>query len=136
MHILIVDDHVSLQMLLTAFLQELGYVVYAVNNGKEALRYLRQTTVLPNLMLLDVAMPVMTGWEFLCERERDVRLADIPVVMMTALGRFEHRDGVPGIVGYLDKPIDLAALETLLRAYAKPQLRAREVGASRTSATG
>jgi CheY-like chemotaxis protein len=67
MHILIVDDHVTLQTLLTTFLGEAGHDVVTATHGQEALTYLRHSTKLPDLILLDVAMPTMTGWAFLHE---------------------------------------------------------------------
>jgi CheY-like chemotaxis protein len=128
MDILIIDDHKSLHMLLTTFLEDIGYTAVSANHGQEALTYLRHTPKLPDVILLDVAMPIMTGWDFLREQQRDIRLARIPVIMMTALGHFDHADAPAGAIAYLDKPIDLIALEKLIRTYAKPRLLVRAVG--------
>jgi CheY-like chemotaxis protein len=127
MDILVVDDLKSIQQLLNVFLEDAGYSVATAGNGQEALTYLRETTDLPRLILSDVAMPIMTGWDFLREQQRDARLAAIPVVLMTALGCFEHTEAADGAAAYLDKPIDLTALAAILRTYAPPRLRAREV---------
>ncbi|HJZ49739.1 MAG TPA: response regulator [Roseiflexaceae bacterium] len=128
MCILIVDDHLSLLTLLTIFLEDIGYEVVTVRNGREALAWLRHSSALPGLILLDLAMPVMTGGEFLREQQRDSRLAALPVILMTALGRFDYEVTTASVVAHLEKPLELDALATLLHEYAEPQLVARAVG--------
>src|SRR5215217_8230205 len=120
--ILIVDDHLSLQMLLTLIVEGAGYRGVTANNGQDALTYLHASTNLPGLILLDVAMPIMTGWDFLRAQQQDARLATIPVVLMTALDRFDHEEASANVVAYLKKPIDLDALEELVHAQCQPQL--------------
>jgi CheY-like chemotaxis protein len=126
--ILIVDDHLSLQMLLTLIVEGAGYRGATANNGQDALTYLRSSTNLPRLILLDVAMPIMTGWDFLRAQQQDARLATIPVVLMTALSGFDHEEAAANVVAYLKKPIDLDALEALVHAQYQPQLKAKAVG--------
>lgn len=126
--ILIVDDHESLQMLLTAILEGAGYSVVTANNGQDALTYLHTSTDLPGLILLDVAMPIMTGWDCLHALQQDTRLAAIPVVLMTALGRFDHQEAPANVVAYLKKPIELEELEALLRTHYQPRLTTKAVG--------
>ena len=128
MRILVADDHLSLLTLLAAFLEESGYDVVTVRNGREALACLHDGSVLPGLILLDVAMPVMTGWEFLCEQQRDTRLAALPVILMTALGRFDFAAVTASVVACLEKPLDLNTLAALVHQYAEPQLAARAIG--------
>ena len=112
--ILIVDDHLSLQMLLTLIVEGAGYHGVTANNGQDALTYLHTCTNLPGLILLDVAMPIMTGWDFLHAQHQDARLATIPVVLMTALDHFDHEEASANVVASIKKPIDLDALETLV----------------------
>ncbi len=128
MCILIVDDQKSLLLLLTTFLEGAGYAVVTASNGHEALTYLRGTSDLPSLILLDVAMPRMTGWEFLRAQQRDARLDAIPVVVMTALGPIDHQEVEPSVVACLQKPIDLTELEALLIAHDRPQLQTKTIG--------
>lgn len=130
MRILIADDHLSLLTLLTLFLEERGYEVVTARNGREALGWLHNNSVLPGLILLDVAMPVMTGWEFLCEQQRDSRLATLPVILMTALGWFDDAAMTASVVASLEKPLDLDVLARLVYAHAEPHLAARALGAS------
>ena len=127
--ILIVDDHLSLQMLLTLIVEGAGYRGATANNGQDALTYLHASANLPGLILLDVAMPIMTGWDFLRAQQQDARLAAIPVVLMTALSHFDHQEAsVNNVVAYLKKPIDLDALEALVHAQYQPQLKTKAVG--------
>jgi len=117
MCVLIVDDHQSLQMLLATYLQDIGYEAVAAENGADALSYLRRTAELPGLILLDIAMPKMTGWEFLHHQQHDPRLASIPVVLMTALGHVDCPECAPNAIAAINKPMDLAELESLLHTY-------------------
>ena|SRR5215213_3151580 len=126
--ILIVDDHLSLQMLLTLVVEGAGYHGVTANNGQDALTYLHACTNLPGLILLDVAMPIMTGWDFLRIQQQDARLATIPVVLMTALSRFDYQEESANVVAFLKKPIDLDALEILVHAQYQPQLKTKAVG--------
>ena len=98
------------------------------DDGREALSSLGQSADVPKVILLDITMPPMTGWEFVRAVQRDARLAAIPIVIMTALGALEHNEIPAGAVAFLKKPLDLVALEMILRVYAEPRLRLREVG--------
>ena len=128
MDILIVDDNESHRTLLITFLEDVGYTVDTAGDGQEALSSLGQSADVPKVILLDIAMPLMTGWEFVRAVQRDARLAAIPIVIMTALGALEHNEIPAGAVAFLEKPLDLVALEMILRVYAEPRLRLREVG--------
>src|SRR5258708_307681 len=84
MTILIVEDDISICTVITEILQDEGYLVASVENGAEALAYLQQH-IHPQLILLDLNMPVMTGWDFRAQQQCDPRLAEIPVIIMSAL---------------------------------------------------
>jgi CheY-like chemotaxis protein len=72
------------------------------------LDYLRASPQLPRLILLDLQMPVMDGWQFLQERAGDPRMADIPVMVLTAESGVDRRS--LGVAECLAKPVDVAAL--------------------------
>ena len=113
MSILVVDDQEAIREMFAALLEEEGYAVACAANGKDALDYLRQAKELPGLILLDLAMPVMTGHEFLSEQRQDPMLASIPVILMTARGHFEQEGVASYAAHYIHKPTDL---DTLLEA--------------------
>jgi CheY-like chemotaxis protein len=84
MAILIVDDDDDIRASLLQLLQAEGYVALAAANGEEALELLRQPGHQICLVLLDLMMPVMNGWEFLDHVAHDGSLAAIPVAIMSA----------------------------------------------------
>ncbi len=81
--ILVIDDDTDLRETLGELLSEEGYAPRLFENGRKALDFLRNG-VRPRLILLDLMMPEMNGWQFREEQLKDVRLRDIPVVVMTA----------------------------------------------------
>jgi CheY-like chemotaxis protein len=113
MSILVVDDQSAIRDMFRELLEDEGYAVACAANGKNALDYLHQTEELPGLILLDLAMPVMTGYEFLREQRQDATLAAIPVILMTARGHFDQEEVDVHATDYIHKPTDL---DTLLEA--------------------
>lgn len=82
--ILVVDDDDDLRDSLCDALEEQGYKPQRMASAKSALKYLRSAEKLPNLILLDLMMPEMNGWQFRDEQLGDPLLAKIPVVVITA----------------------------------------------------
>ncbi len=112
--VLIVDDDPDLLDVTSFVIQSEGIAVETARNGQEALSVLRAGG-LPGLVLLDLMMPVMNGWEFLAEVAKDPVLDAIPVVVLTAA---EHTQ-VPGAAEVLTKPMDLAALLRVVERYVR-----------------
>jgi CheY-like chemotaxis protein len=81
--LLLVDDDRELRETLMEFLALQGFMVRGASNGSEALQFCRGWNTLPELILLDLVMPVLDGWGFLSERRKDPRLAAIPVVVIS-----------------------------------------------------
>ena len=108
--ILIVDDDVDIRATLADFLEDEGYTVSAVANGREALAYLKEN-LSTSVVLLDLMMPVMDGFKFRVEQKTDPELASIPVVVMTARGPMEP--GAIDVQEIVPKPMKL---QTLLAA--------------------
>jgi CheY-like chemotaxis protein len=102
--ILIVEDSEDVQMLLGRFLENEGYTVVYANNGREALEYLRKSEEVPGVILLDLMMPGMDGYEFRREQELHAPTASIPVVVMTADGNIQSKAMKIGANGFLRKP--------------------------------
>src|SRR5262245_44808115 len=112
--VLIVDDDPDLLDATSFVIENEGIVVETARNGEEALAVLRACR-LPGLVLLDLMMPVMNGWEFLEEVAKDPVLKAIPVVVLTAAERTE----VPGATEVLSKPMDLVALLRVVERYVR-----------------
>jgi CheY-like chemotaxis protein len=102
--VLVVDDEVDIRTAMTEVLEEEGYEVYAAGDGKEGLDRLREKQ--PSVILLDLMMPGMNGWEFRRAQQREPEVSDIPVIVLTAMGR------APSIEAqsFLQKPFDLDTL--------------------------
>ena len=90
-----------------------GFRVETAKNGADALTQLRAGTR-PGLVLLDLMMPVMNGWEFLNELAKVPAFAAIPIVVLTASGATR----IPGTVEVLHKPIDLGVLVATVERHA------------------
>jgi CheY-like chemotaxis protein len=104
--ILVVDDDAGISGFLRLALIDEGYAVSVAANGQEALDHVREHC--PNLILLDMNMPIMDGWEF-CQKLRNCGSAEgsIPIVVMTAARDAANRSREVGAQGFLGKPFDL-----------------------------
>jgi CheY-like chemotaxis protein len=112
--VLIVDDDDAIRHALTLLLEQSGYVVKGAHNGEKALDVLRATDKLPSVILLDLNMPIMTGWEFRLEQKRDSQLAQIPVIIISADRSLEHQPFTIDAIGYFRKPLDIPELLRLI----------------------
>ena len=117
MTILIVDDDSAIRQMVTVFLEYKGYPAISVANGAEALTHLQHHRVLPQLMLLDLMMPVMDGATFRHAQQQDRQLATIPVVVLSGAETIEEQAPLLTAEAYLPKPIDFDALLTLVEQY-------------------
>jgi CheY-like chemotaxis protein len=114
--ILVVDDDTDLRETLGELLHEEGYDARLCENGRVALEQLRQGPR-PRLILLDLMMPEMNGWQFREAQLEDEGLRDIPVVVMTASRGF---DGHPITASeILFKPIGLGELMSAVERNAR-----------------
>ena len=104
--ILVIEDNKEIQDSLKMALEVEGYNVFTADNGKEGIEKLEKIPT-PCLILLDLMMPVMNGWEFVDVISKDIMLSTIPVVVVSAFG---DKKGSPKSEGYIQKPIDLDAL--------------------------
>jgi CheY-like chemotaxis protein len=107
--ILLVDDDCDVTEALSTVLADEGYDVATASNGLEALAYLKSHGPVPCVILLDVMMPVMDGYEFRIEQQLDPTISRIPVVVVTA-GAMGERVAEMGVTGHLRKPFDLDRL--------------------------
>jgi CheY-like chemotaxis protein len=109
-NILVVDDDAALRNTLVEILEEEGYRATAASNGMEALEVLRTSEAPPAVILLDMMMPVMDGWTFRAEQQRDPRLSEIPVVIFSAQGNVKEMASQVSASAYLRKPLLLKEL--------------------------
>jgi CheY-like chemotaxis protein len=114
--ILIVEDDASVREALAVFLEGEGYSVVEAGDGAEALTRLRTSEPVA-LILLDLMMPVMNGWEFRDAQARDPRLASIPVVVITADNSAVHQAARAGVAGCLLKPLEFPELLSYVGRY-------------------
>jgi CheY-like chemotaxis protein len=112
--VLIVDDEYGLAEMAGELLTMAGFTVATAINGRLALAMLG--SMRPDVILLDVMMPIMSGAELLRVLKSDVAHRDIPVVMMSAAGRDTvPEDLLPSIAAFLQKPFTYDELLTALR---------------------
>jgi len=113
--ILIVDDDLDIREVLAETLEEQGFHVVTAPNGLDAIRLIRNMTTPPSIILLDLMMPIMDGYGFLEERQKDPLLSSIPVAIITAGHGVEHSRLANGS-RIIPKPIDLPKLLGFLHA--------------------
>lgn len=117
--LLVVDDDVNIREMLDMVLASEGFEVIAAAHGAAALRLLDQ--VRPHVILLDMKMPVMDGWEFL-RRYRELPGEKVPVVVLTAAQDDKRRAADVGADAYVAKPFAIDDLVRVLDQYTQPDM--------------
>jgi CheY-like chemotaxis protein len=115
-HVLVVDDETANREVFVETLQFFGAHVMSAANGIEALDLIRQQT--PTIILTDLAMPKMDGWQMLRTLRADPALRHIPVLAITAIYTLpgdRERVLAAGFDGYLMKPVEIATFADTLR---------------------
>jgi CheY-like chemotaxis protein len=115
--VLLVEDERDALDALSAILEDAGYEVLQAANGFEALRQLGDREGRCNLILLDLMMPVMNGWDFRRKQKAVPALAGIPVVLMSAGGRLAAATGELDAAGYVSKPVEIDDLLDTVRRH-------------------
>jgi DNA-binding response OmpR family regulator len=116
--LLIVEDDPDIRESLGELLAAEGFVVSVAENGRSALDHLVACEVLPQVILLDLAMPVMTGEEFRVAQLADERLAAIPIVIMSAARDLTQTGERLQAAAVLPKPLGIDPLVQSLRKVA------------------
>jgi CheY-like chemotaxis protein len=112
--VLIVEDDADLREMMAQLLTLEGYGTATASNGREALRLLHEAEV-PKVILLDLMMPVMDGWEFRRQQRADPSIAELPVIVLSALD--PNRASNLAASAFLKKPLDFDRLLQLVRNY-------------------
>ena len=116
-YILIIEDDDGVGQGLTERLQESGHRVVSFENGRMALDYLRQKSILPRLILLDSARAQTNGREFLAERRKDARISSIPVVGISGTEAHDS-PASSSLAQMLTKPVSLDAVLGAVQRFA------------------
>jgi CheY-like chemotaxis protein len=111
--VLVVDDDAATREGLLAFLEDEGYRALGAENGRRALEVLDRMER-PGLILLDLKMPVMDGWQFLAERAR--RADATPVVLLSGMAFIPD---APGVADFLSKPVNFEKLRSCLERFCR-----------------
>jgi CheY-like chemotaxis protein len=102
--VLIIEDDRDIRDTLADVFAVEGYDVARASNGAEGLEQARRLH--PDVIVLDLMMPVMDGWQFRAEQKRDPAIADVPVVVVSAFGNLPDMD----VAAFIPKPCDLDVL--------------------------
>lgn len=114
--VLLVEDDQDLRDAIADTLENVGYRVKLASNGREALAALRGASARPCVILLDLMMPVMDGWQFREEQRKDPALSSIPVVVLSAHANLWNFDAA----AHLKKPVDIHPLVDTVAQFCEP----------------
>lgn len=110
--ILVIEDDKDIRRNMKLLLESEGYEVEIASNGEEGLKILENATTLPALIILDLMMPVMDGFEFRRAQQMSAKISHIPVAIMTADGHVVEKQAKLNAVAGISKPPDV---ETVIR---------------------
>ena len=119
--VLVVDDDSNIRRMIVAALKRDGYEFLEAPNGRDALDLMRAEH--PDVVVLDLMMPILSGWDVLAERQREPDLMRIPVILISANRDPEIATAVDkGICAFLPKPFDIGTLSALVRSCVPPKV--------------
>jgi two-component system, cell cycle response regulator DivK len=115
--ILVADDDPDILSIVSMSLETQGYTVYKATNGREAVDLARQHH--PDLVLMDMMMPIVSGYEAVTELKADAATRDITIVGLSAkaMATDMERATDVGIDGYITKPFRIAQVLTVVESY-------------------
>lgn len=114
--VLLIEDDADMREGMASLLEHRGHRVVTAEHGRAALEALADKGR-PCLIILDLMMPVMNGWELRAELMADPDLSEIPVVVLSGVADIEQECETLGAADYLTKPIDFNKLYGLVRAH-------------------
>lgn len=120
-NILVIEDSTEMQLLLKVILESKGHHVDCISNGVEALNFLNLQKYLPDIILLDLQMPVMNGRDFLKMSQKNIKFKNIPIVLMSGEEDLQQTGEITRVAGILKKPLSMVstvrAVESALRLH-------------------
>ncbi|HEV7663520.1 MAG TPA: response regulator [Chloroflexota bacterium] len=117
-HILVVDDDPAIRDVVVDILEMSNYSVSTATNGAEALEQMRRDA--PHAVMLDLMMPVMSGWDFLRACQRDPACQGVPIVVMSAARDAASVADELGAHAFLSKPFELDNMLSVMGQLAPP----------------
>jgi CheY-like chemotaxis protein len=119
--VLVVEDDADIRDALVEILQDEGYDVAAAGDGRQALDLLANQTPLADIILLDLMMPVMNGFQFREEQLKKPELARLPVLIVTADANAMAKAEALQAAGFIKKPLEIQTLiDTIERILSQP----------------
>jgi CheY-like chemotaxis protein len=109
-HVFVIEDDLDIRESVVEVLADEGFTVSAAGDGLQALAILRGALPKPDLILLDLMMPVMNGFQFREEQRKDPELAAIPVVVITADVNARAKAESLAAAGFIQKPVKIQPL--------------------------
>lgn len=114
--VLVVEDDAALRETVAEILADAGYEVSSAGNGVEALA--SADVERPDLILLDLMMPTMNGWQFRAAQRQRPALAQVPVIVLSACTDLEGEPSLGDVAALFAKPLDIGELLAGIRRYA------------------
>ncbi len=121
--ILVVEDETDARDAIATMLEDAGYEVLQAANGREALRELGDRNGRCDLILLDLMMPVMNGWDFRRKQRETLEFAATPVVLMSAGAHLAIVRAELNAAGHITKPVELSDLLDAVRRHCPANAR-------------
>lgn len=116
--VMLVDDDEGARESLTELLEETGYSVLQADNGSAAWQLLEEVKGRCDIIVLDLMMPTMNGWDFRRKQKGDARFAGIPVLLMSSGAHIASVSAELEAADYMSKPVEIADLREKLRKHA------------------
>jgi CheY-like chemotaxis protein len=113
--VMVIEDNEATREAFGLILHTMGYRVATASNGQEALTQLQESAERPSVIVLDLMMPVMDGWQFRARQRQDTRVANIPVIVCSAAGDVQNRGASLEAQAYLAKPVEPGELLAAIR---------------------
>ena len=117
--VLVVEDDLDIRETVAELLLEEGYEVQTAVSGRDALEYLAEAPALPDVVLLDLMMPIMDGWTFYDHLQKESRWALLPIVVISADANVHEKAARLNPVACLRKPVDIDELLSVVARFRK-----------------
>ena len=118
-YVLVVDDDEAIVSVLLLLLEGEGFSGIGITDSRDVFPFLSQldTDQFPSVILLDLMMPVLSGYEIASKLSQSERYRHLPIIIMTADGRVRSASSVQGAIDYVAKPFQIDALMTKLKSH-------------------